>query len=115
MTMTPEQEARLGQMMQQEARKSGHVKKPPPDAGRKVVATQDKIDVDVSILILKYLKANDELVHRMQIIKELGIGSGTIDRCLRKLAKDGKARRVQNSFSTRWEAIDWTTVSPTSE
>ena len=115
MTMTPEQEARLGQMMQQEARKSGHVKKPPPDAGRNGAATQDKIDADVSILILQYLKASDELTHRIQIIKELGVGSGTIDRCLRKLAKAGKARRVQNRYSTHWEAVDWTTASPNSE
>ena len=113
--MTPEQEERLGQMMREDARKSGQTKKVPPDGNRAGAATQDKIDADICILILRYLKATDERIHRIQIIKELDVGSGTIDRCLRKLAKAGKAKRIQNRYSTYWEAVEWPAIHPNLE
>ena len=108
--MTPEQEERLGRMMRQEAKKTGQVKKTPPDANRDGTITQDKIDADVCAQILQYLKTTDEQTHRIKIIQELNVGSGTIDRCLRKLAQTGKARRVQTRYSTHWEVVDWLTV-----
>ena len=104
--MTPQQEERLGQMMRQDARKMGQVKKFPPDANRVGTAAQDKIDAEICAKIINYLNGAGEQIHRIQIIKALNIGSGTIDRCLRKLAKAGKARRIQNRYSTYWEAVD---------
>jgi hypothetical protein len=104
--MTPEQEERLGQMMRQDAWRSGQVKRPPPDANPNDAATQDKIDAAICVLIFRYLKGTNDRVHRLQIIKDLDVGSRTIDRCLRKLAETGKVRRIRIKYSTYWEAVD---------
>jgi hypothetical protein len=105
--MTPEQEERLGQMMRQDAWRSKQIKRPRPEENLSDAAIQNKIDAGITVLIIRYLNQTDEPVHRIQIIKALDVDSGTIDRCLRKLAKAGKARRIQNAYSTYWKAVDW--------
>jgi hypothetical protein len=105
--MTPEQEERLGQMMWQDAWQSKQIKRPRHEKNLSDADIQDKIDAYNAVLIMQYLKRTNDRVHRLQIIKELDVGSRTIDRCLRKLAETGKVRRIRDKYSTYWEAVNW--------
>ena len=106
MTMTPEQEARLGQMMQQEAQKSGHVKRIPPDSHAMRVETFDAQD-DVTIpLIELYIRRTGIPVTRIQIIQNLDVGIARIDRCLRKMNSAGTLKRTMTRGSALWALAD---------
>ena len=100
--MTPEQEERLGQMMQQEASKSGHVKKIPPDSHAMRVETIDAQD-DVTIPMIElYIRHAGIPVTRIQIIQNLDVGIARIDRCLRKMNNAGTLKRTTTRGSALW-------------
>ena len=101
--MTPEQEERLGQMMQQEARKSGHVKRIPPDSLAMRVETIDAQDDATIPLIEQYIRNAGTPVTRIEIIQGLDSGIARIDRCLRKMNNAGTLRRTTTRGSALWE------------
>ena len=101
--MTLEQELRLGQMMFAEARSAGHICKLPPDSYSDKNAIQAKLDAGTKELVLRLLSQAQELITRHQIISHINVGSGTIDRCLKWLAVEGIARRIQTRTTTHWE------------
>jgi hypothetical protein len=103
--MSPEQEQRLGQMMFAEARSAGHISRLPPDTLKNKTAIQAKIDAGTINLIWRHLLQAQEPISRQQIIRHISAGSGTIDRCLKRLADEGKARRIQTRTTTHWEII----------
>jgi predicted HTH transcriptional regulator len=103
--MSPEQEQRLGQMMFAEARSAGHISKLPPDTLRNKTAIQAKIDAETKDLIWRHLSQAQEPISRQQIIRHISAGSGTIDRCLKRLSDEGKVRRIQTRTTTHWEII----------
>jgi len=104
--MSPEQEQRLGQMMFAEARSAGHISRLPPDTLRNKTAIQEKIDAETKDLIWRHLSQAQEPISRQQIIRDISAGTGNIDRCLKRLADEGKARRIQTTIATtRWEII----------
>jgi hypothetical protein len=103
--MSPEQEQRLGQMMFAEARSAGHISKLPPDTLRNKTAIQAKIDAETKDLIWRHLSQAQEPISRQQIIRNISAGTGNIDRSLKRLADEGKARRIQTRTTTHWEII----------
>jgi hypothetical protein len=104
--MSPEQEQRLGQMMFAEARSAGHISKLPPDTLRNKTAIQAKIDAETKDLIWRHLSQAQEPISRQQIIRNISAGTGNIDRSLKRLADEGKARQIQTTIATtRWEII----------
>ena len=109
--MTPEQEERLRLMRERDSRSGKQVKRPSPDANPSNDAIKDSAENGLCNLVLQYLKDSKQLVHHLQIIKELDVDPDAIDACLRKLVSAGKIRCIQGSNSTYWDALSWPKVS----
>jgi Fe2+ or Zn2+ uptake regulation protein len=77
----------------------------PPDVDRNNHASHEKLDAGTRDLILQFLTQAQEPVSRYQIISHINVGFGTIDRCLKKLADEGIARRIQTRSTTVWEVV----------
>jgi hypothetical protein len=103
--MTPEQEQRLGEMMFAEVRSAGRVNKATRDADNEKIARREKLDDGIKRHIFLFLKNDEEPKNRIQIIRHLNVGAGTIDRCLKRLADEGLIRRIQTRTTTHWETF----------
>jgi hypothetical protein len=101
--MTPEQEQRLGQMMQEHARKTGHVKKAPSETFKGVGQGSGMTDDDVIAQIQLFLRQAGAPVTRVQVIANINAGAKRTGRCLNRMHEAGTIKRLVS-----WNIVLWT-------
>jgi hypothetical protein len=90
-------------MMLEQALSDGHVKRIPPDSHAMRVGTIDEQDNVTIPLIEQFMRRESIPVTRIEIIRSINTGTARIDRCLRKMHKDGTLNRTATRGSTLWE------------
>ena len=104
--MTPELEERLGQMMREEARKSGHVPKRPVETFKGIGQGSGLSDENIIAQIELLLKQTGGPFTRLEIIANINAGATRIGRCLNRMHTVGTIARISTTQCPLWISAD---------
>jgi hypothetical protein len=90
-------------MMQEHARKTGHVKKAPSETFKGVGQGSGMPDDDVIAQIQLFLRHAGAPATRVQVIANINAGATRIGRCLNRMHKAGTIKRLVS-----WNIVLWT-------